>query len=213
MMQSVPQNPRFGRKAAKKGFVQSQSRMGPSQFRANPEVSRRYRFVSSSGTATNVTAQTLLGACGSTATSSTTGALMFQSVKLKQVEIWSPPASQGSAVTCSILWPSSNQSQPREISDTSVSVTQPAHVLSSPPPLSIAGFWASRLSTSALCTLVAPAGSIIDVWVSLVLGDGSGVATVNAVLVGAVTGAQYYSSLDSLTSAGSVYAPVSLTTL
>jgi len=187
-------------------------RAGPPQFRANPEVSRQFRFVSSSGTPKAINAGVLLGACGVMATSTTTGAGIFQAVKVRQVEIWCPPASQGTASTCSILWPLGNQSQPREVSDTTVSTAVPAHVRSSPPAMSLAAFWSNQ-SIGTLFTLTAPPGSIIDVWVSLVMGDGAGTAGQAAVLVGATSGIVYFCALDSSTSAGSVYAPVSLSTL
>jgi len=189
----------------------SSARQGPDQFRANPEVSRRYRFTSSSGTSTTISAFTLLDACGVCATTAVLGSAIYQSVKVRQIEIWTPPASQGAAATCSVLWPSSNTSQPREVSDTTVSVTQPAHVRTSPPPGSLAGFWSS--GNVSLFTLVAPSGSIIDVWVSLVMADGTNVLATAATLVGATAGRMYYCSLDSTTSAGSIYAPVSLSTL
>ncbi len=184
----------------------------PAQFRANPEITRRYRFISSAATLTAVSAQTLIGAAGVVASSATAGQPIFQSVRVHSVELWAPPASQGAVVTTSILWPNTNQSQPREVSDTTNSVTIPAHVRSSPPANSIAGFWIARNSTTPLFSLVAPSGTIIEVVCSLVMGDGVQPAT-QSTLVGATLGGVYYCSLDSLTAAGSLYTPVSLTTL
>jgi len=219
--------PRFGR-TQKRGFAAAAassrigmriSKTGPSQLRTNIEVSHQYRFTSSSATATQILASTLLPACGVVATSATAGFCMFQSVKVNRIEIWSPPASQGVFATCSVLFPAANQSQAREITDTTVSVSVPAHVLTSPPERSLCAFWTNGFQENAaneepLFTLVAPSGSIIDVWVSLVLGDGTSAAAVNneAVLVGATVGSVYYTSLDSSTSAGSIYKPVGLTT-
>lgn len=185
---------------------------GPAQFRANPEVSRKYRFVSTSGTPTVIRVNTLIASCGVLATTATTGSSVFQSVKLRSVEIWSPPASQGAASTCSVLWPLSNESQPREISDTTVSTAVPAHVSCGPPSHSLASFWNTATSGSALMTLTAPPGSIIDVAVSIVMGDGV-TASASAVLVGATPGSVYFCALDSSTAAGSIYTPVSLTQL
>ncbi len=187
-------------------------RLAPQQFRANPEVTRRYRFVSSASTARALTASTLCGAAGVVADTATTGQPIFQSVRVNQIEIWTPTASQGSAITCSVLWAQTTQSQPREVSDTTNSVTQPAHVLTSPPPGSLAGFWSPRSSSTTLCTLVAPAGSIIDVWLSLVAGDGVQTST-QQTLVGATVGGVYYGGADSQTAATAIYQPVSLTIL
>lgn len=196
----------------RKNAMRLNEALGPRQFRANPEISHQYRFTSTAGTAKTITGLLLGGACGVSARTAILGDLMFQMVKVKRVEIWSPPASQGAAVTCSILWPISNSSQPREVSDTTVSTARPAHVVSSPPPLSLASFWTSASSGTNLFTLVAPSGSVIDVWVSLVLGDGPNGGAGTVTLVGATIGGQYYCSLDSGTAAGSIYLPVSLTT-
>jgi len=184
----------------------------PVQFRANPEVSRRFRFTSTAATATAISSQTILAACGVVADTTTTGQSIYQAVKLNQIEIWAPPASQGTSTTCSVLWSSASFAQPREVSDTSNSVTTPAHVKTSPPSHSVvSGYWTTANSTT-MATLIAPAGSIIDVWVSLVMRDGFQTANA-AVLVAATVGGVYYCSLDSKTAAGSIYPPVSLSTL
>jgi len=185
---------------------------GPAQFRANIEHSHQFRFVSTSGVATGVTDNAVLCALGTVASSAVLGRPIRQSFRINQIEIWSPPASQGASVTCSVLFPVSQRSQAREVSDTSVSVTQPAHVRCGPPAESLCAFWNNGAAAANLFTLVAPPGSIIDLWVTMVDGDGAASAT-TATLVGATTGAVYYSALDSTVSAGSIYQPVSLTFL
>jgi len=191
--------------------VQSVPRNGPSQMRTNLELKHQFRFTSSSATATIITDITLLAACGVACNnaSGTSARGIFQTVKLNKIEIWTPPASQGAAVTCSILWPSSNNSPSREITDTSVSVSTPAHVQSSPAPLSLSGFWQNGNAGSTLVTLTAPPGSIIDVWVSLVLADPS--SAVTATLVGGTPGNISFCCLDSTTAATGIYTPVGLT--
>lgn len=189
---------------------------GPNQLKTNIEVRHQFRFTSSSAAATTIAANTLLTACGVVASTAILGYSVNTTVKVNRVEIWSPVSAQGAFTTCSVLFPSTNQSQSREITDTSVSVTTPAHVVATPPPLSLCSFWNNGLTVGGaadpLFTLVAPSGSIIDVWVSLVLNDGVTPITA-AVLVGATVGTLYYTSLDSSTSAGSIYKPVGLSTL
>lgn len=187
------------------------ARMGPSQLRANIEVKHQYRFTSTSGGVTVITDQLLLSAAGVMATTTTVGHSLFNAVKLQKVEIWTPPAAQGAAVTCSVLWPPGNNSPSREVSDTSVSVTAPAHIVTTPPPNSLCGFWNSGAGAT-LFTIVAPPGSIIDVSMSLVMNDGAPANSQAATLVAATVGHVYYCSLDSNISAGSVYLPVSLST-
>lgn len=187
---------------------------GPAQLRTNLEHTHQFRFVSSSGAATAITDVTIMSAAGVCATTAIVGHTIRRSLKVNQVEIWSPPASQGAAVTCSVLWPQSQRSQAREVTDTSVSVSIPAHVKCGPPRESLASFWTNGTVGSTFFTLVAPPGSIIDVWLSLVDDDGDDANPVNAAtLVGATVGRVYYCSLDSSTSAGSLYTPVGLTSL
>jgi len=192
---------------------------GPSQLKTNIEYNHHFRYTSSSGTATAITGDVLIPACGVVATSAVVGHSINQSVKVNKIEVWAPPASQGAFATCSILYPGTNQSQAREITDTSVSVTEPAHIVSTPPAKSLCSFWTNGAQVGGandpLFTLTAPSGSIIDVWVSLILNDGVSAndANVTATLVGATVGGLYYTSLDSTISAGSIYKPVGLTTL
>ncbi len=188
-------------------------RSGPSQFQSNIALNHRYRFTASS-TVSNVTVSvsTLLGAVGVVATSATTGASIMESVKVNRIEVWSPPPSQGSAATCSILYPITNQAPSIEVSDTSISVSYPAHVVSVPPARSLCSFWNNANESSDLFTLSCPSGSIVDVWVSLILGDGN-TNFVTATLVGANTGTVYYTCLDSLTNSSGKLKPVSLSIL
>jgi hypothetical protein len=185
---------------------------GPAQMRANVELRHQFRFTSTSAAATAISDVRLLTAAGVMATFSVVGHNINASVKVNKIEIWAPPASQGSAVTCSVLFPVGNTSPAREFSDTSVSTSIPAHCQCSPPPLSLAAFWQAGTG-SQMFTLVAPPGSIIDVWLSLIILDGDEGNAVTATLVGATVGSVYYTSLDSGTSAGSIYKPVSLATL
>lgn len=176
------------------------------------ELRHQFRFTSSNGAAKAITDQLLLTAAGVAAnTAGTTGTAIHQTVKVNQIEIWSPPASQGAAVTCSVLFPASINSPAREITDTTVSTAQPAHVVCSPPQKSLAGFWQEGVGNT-MFTLTAPAGSIIDIWLSLIIADGVQPTANTATLVGGTSGAIYYCSLDSSTAAGSVYKPVGLTT-
>jgi hypothetical protein len=195
--------------------------MKPPMIRANLELAHRYRFTSTAATLTSITDNLLLTAAGVMATTATAGTSLYQSVRLRRITIWSPPASQGAAVTCSIFWlPRSANAgiggRATEVSDTTVSVAAPATVSSVPPKDSQASFWQNGSSTT-LVQLVAPAGSIIDVELSLTVQDGpvsgGGYTPAAAVLVAATAGVVYYCSLDSATKAGSIYQPVSLTSI
>jgi len=136
---------------------------------------------------------------------------IFYSVKLNQISIWTPPASQGANATCAVDWVGASNSPNREFSDTSVSVSTPAYVSCSPPPASLASFWQVP-GSGTLCKLTAPTGSIIDVTLALILSDGTGETAIDITTVAAgQLGITYFLSLDPV--ATSRYTPVSLTTI
>jgi hypothetical protein len=186
--------------------------MTPRQIKSNIVFDHVYRFVSSSGTATAITVTGLAGASGTmgVATNAVVHTL-YESVILRSVEIFSPPASQGSSVTCSILWEGTVNSPEMEVSDTSVSVAKPAHVHSSAPEKSLGSFWNQIISANnpTLCTIVAPSGSIIDVSLGLILSD-EGSASQGISVTTCVGGEIYYLALDGPST--HIYTPVSLNT-
>jgi len=172
-------------------------------------LSHRFRFVSTSGTATSITPTSLLGAAGTIGTVvNSTVVPMMESIKIREVSIWTPPASQGAAATCSILWVGiANQANNQEVSDTSVSVATPAHVKSRPPRNSLASFW-QQASTTSLFTITAPSGSIIDVTLDMIVGDDEN--NINISVTTNYVGATYFLALDGPSTHR--FTPVSLTT-
>jgi hypothetical protein len=165
------------------------------QFQSNVRLRHRYRFTSTSGTATSITPTSLLCAAGTICTDTNVLVVSaFQSVKVRRVEIWSPPAAQGDSVTCSVEWTGFQNSPNVEHSDTSVSVAVPAHVSCSPPRNSLASFW-QVASTTGLFVITAPTGSVIDVVLDLVMSDDESPAA-NAAVTTATINLSYYLSLD-----------------
>lgn len=188
--------------------------MGPPQISANIKHNHHFRFtVTATCTKQAINAQSMLATAGVMSISATAGYAIHQSVRLNRIEIWCPTLAQGSAQTCSVLFPANVNSPAMEISDTSVSVAQPAHVIAIPPANSLCSFWTDGTVNSDLFYVTASVGAIVDVWLSLVFGDGPPVTAVAAVLVGASTGVVYYPGIDNLTLANSKIRPVSLTSL
>jgi len=188
----------------------AERRVAPPQFLSNVSFGHSYRFTSTNSTATALTGTSILCAAGTMGTVvNNTVTSFFLSFKIKKVEIWTPPASQGAAATCSVDWTGSeNFSATREVSDTTVSVDRPAYVASRPPAQSAAAFWQGP-GTATICTITAPTGSIIDLHLSLILSDGDVAAATTAVTTASVGGV-YYMSLDP--NATHHYTPVSLAT-
>lgn len=173
-------------------------------------MSHRYRFTSTSGTATNITMTSIALAAGGICTVANSQIRsLFASLRVNFIEIWSPCASIGSFSTCSVDWISSGgQTNNVEISDTSTSVSFPAHILTSPPAGSLQRLWQRVDVSTPMCTLVAPTGSIIDIHLSLVFSDQDIVT--NATVATATLGTIYYLSLDD--NSTHRFVPVSLNT-
>jgi hypothetical protein len=180
----------------------------PPQLRTNVIVKHRYRFTSTSATPQNVTQVDILGIGGAVCSvANTTLRMIYDTVKLHSVEVWAPPASQGAASTCSLEWIGGTYFAHTEVSDSSNSVAEPAHIKAVPPAGSDASFWMNG-TVSDIMTLTCPVGSIIDVVCSHLLIDTGVAGTAYTVAAGSL-GALYYLPLDG---ASDVYLPTSLTT-
>jgi len=186
----------------------SQIHPNPPQIVSNVQVSHKYRFVSTSATSTAITPTSLLGAMGTLGTAALTNTAYFGSVKVASIEMWAPPASQGASTTISVNFIGTANSPNREYSDTTVSVATPAHLKCTPPAMSLASFWQVP-SATALFTLIAPVGTIIDVMLTGILND-QDENPVNITVVTTAAGFSYYLSLDPV--ATHRYTPVSLAT-
>jgi hypothetical protein len=171
---------------------------------------RHYRYLSNAAiSAVSMNSYNLMYACGVSASSTTAGYPIANCVRLRRIQVWAPPASQGAGVTVSVLFPSTNQSPSKEFSDTSVSVMKPAYVSCSVPPSSTAGFWQNSTSNNDMWYLTCPSGTIVDIDVEIVLVDGQN-NMASCVLVGAATGGVYYTCLDNSTNASGKLKPISL---
>jgi hypothetical protein len=182
--------------------------MHPPQLRTNVIVKHRYRFTSTSATPQTIVDNDVVGIAGAVCSvANATLNLIAASVKIHSIEIWSPPASQGSAATCSVEW-LSTFSPTIEVSDTTVSVSEPAHIRASPPSGSAASFWINPASAQNIMKVMAPVGSIIDVKCTHLLID-EGTAGASYAVAAGTLGVLYYLPLDG---ASDVYLPTSLTT-
>jgi len=183
--------------------------MGPGQLKTNIMKRHKFRFLATSLFSGVLTSSQILGTAGGVCTVANTSlALKNYSMKVDQIEIWTPPSAQGSGATCSVEWIGSNNSPNEEVSDTTVSVSKPAHLRSRPPARAIAGFWFVAATNTSVMTIVAPAGSIIDLTLSLIEFDGE-TPVLRTVATG-VLSQVYYLALDHGTS--DLLVPVSLQT-
>jgi hypothetical protein len=184
----------------------------PAQLSTNIVYHHVFRYTSTNGGLTYVTDTDLIQASGALCSSATAAYRIAAAAKLSHVAMWTPPALQGAAATCSVEWRGQANSPPVEISDTTVSTASPAHLMSRPPAQSLAAFWLTDTSTRVM-TITAPVGTIIDVSVSYVLRDGNEAPNATAIVtLGATTGYLLFPQLDRVS--GLEYlVPVSLSVL
>lgn len=179
------------------------------QIRSNVILRHKYRFRATADiAATQITVDNVLGACGVIGTVvNTTAVEMMRSVRIRNIEIWSPTGTSSTPATCAIDFTSAVvQSANLEYSDTSINVSSPAHVRCRPPPQSLASFW-QVTSSNILFTLTVTSGSIIDLDVDCILTDSPTITTVALTTV--ALGAVYYLSLNGSTA---TIVPVALKT-
>jgi hypothetical protein len=170
--------------------------MGPGQVPSNIRFMHKFRFtVVSTTTGTGITGTDLLGMIGGMGkVVNTSVSLIAESVKIKRIQIWSPPASQGANATCSVNWAGFQNTPNTEVSDTTVSVTKPAYINCKPPAQSLASFW-QGLGSTTIFGIAAVAGSILEIFVDVVLND-TEVSPVTVPVATAVVGQMYYLALD-----------------
>jgi hypothetical protein len=181
----------------------------PPQLLTNPKFSHVFRFQAGATTVPIAISSTdILGACGTIGGSAVSVYGFVAAFLIKRVQIWSPPPSQGAVSTCAIEWTGTSPVSTIEVSDTTNSVSTPAHLSSVPPRNSTAKFW-QRANAIAMFNITAPPGSIIDLSLDMVLLDDAALNTVYAVAT-AVLGNPYYLALDGPTT--HLLTPVSLST-
>jgi len=200
--------PRRGGRNARSGNSSNR----PPQLSANIRLRHKFRFTASTAFNGPINSDEILLAAGTMASTIALVNSFIASFKIRSVEVWSPPAAQGSFATCSLDWQGGLNSPNVEVSDTTVSVTSPAHFRTAPPARSLAGFWQQHATLTNMFTLNVPAGSIIDLDLDLIiLDEDANESQATRVVATAVIGTVYYLSLDSA-GGGHTINPVSLTT-
>jgi len=192
------------------GATRRSSAMAPVQFESNVRSHHRYRFTATAAATTTFTDSSVVACLGSvcTATNSTVVSV-FRSFRIKRIEVWSAPASQGANSTCSVEWFGFGNSPNIEFSDTTLSVSKNAHISCTPPANSLAAFW-QKATGVGLFILTVPAGSIVDMIVDTILNDEDGANQVVAVATGTL-GNSYYLALDQQLGTHN-FVPISLNT-
>jgi len=203
------QNLRKRRGPARRGAATGS--INPPQMESNLKLVHKFRF-QASGAESNfaITDSSVIGALGGICTTANSSVTVFaQSFRIKRIEMWAPPASQGSAATVSVEWFGFGNSPNIEHTDTTLSVSKNAHIASSPPSSSLAAFWQKGTSTN-LFILNFPANTIIDLIVEIMMADQETALETVAVTTGTL-GHIYYLALDQQLGSH-ILVPVSLNT-
>jgi hypothetical protein len=180
-----------------------------------PQIShhQRLRFTNPAGANTSVAVINLLDAI-LIATSAVQGYQLFDQVKLKSIELWSQAtlgATTPNSIQIAFIGDTGGDAgDGRVFGDTSMSI-EPAHIYARPAKLSAAAMWQSKTSGMNLFSVVAPAGSVLDIEVAYRNSDIGPNVVLNA-LVGATTGQVYYRGCDGLPIASTAWIPIAVNT-
>lgn len=173
----------------------------------NTERGVRMRFVcNSAASVLNITFANLLDTF-LVATTAVDGFDVFQSVRIRAVEVWAD-AILGAASTVEVQFLGNVAGQfgkTQAFSSTSMAV-QPAHVKAVPARRSALAFY-QQSSADVAFQITCPVGAVIDLELTLAQRFGTQVAAANA-LVGATAGAFYIRGFDGAASAASKFTPV-----
>jgi len=203
---------RNGKSSRAKGPRKQNPIPRPPQFNSNVVKHHKFRFLASSAVAnvtiTNFNVLAALGGVGTVANSTITQ--FNKSFRIKSIEIWTPPASQGASATCAVEWLAPANSPNWEVSDSSMNPTYPAHILARPPPNSLASFWNAVSTSQNMFEITASGGSIVDLVVDYIEDDQEAANNTTTGVATVVLGNKYYLALDGVTT--HLLVPVSLNT-
>ncbi len=181
-----------------------QSRKDPSyppQNKTRPICGRSLRYIAAAAvTGVDITARCLLNLvlAGNTATS--TAVNVYEAVKINMVSMYHVPSSTANfgATTEELVLNWRGERSPDERISDRGTLSHPACIKSRPPRDSLAAFWITNQSNidTVLFNLTMPQFAIIDLSLSLTIGDGAtrsvtlnGVSTVTGIIYAALNNA------------------------
>jgi hypothetical protein len=141
------------------------------------------------------------------AASAATAYDVFQTVKIRFVEMWATPViGNATTVQCEFIGNAAGIQGDEVIhTDTSMGI-EPAHIRARPAPRSGVALFQNAAASTAFA-LTCPTGTVVDVGLTFRARPGVATATQN-VPAAATTGAWYFRGLDGLAAAATVFVPV-----
>ncbi len=188
--------------------------MHPPQFNPSLIIRKKLRFQAVAVGTTTLTAN-CFGDLLCVAATATSAYQLAQFCRVKKIEMWGPMSSSLVPVSVSIDWTGSTSpgsyGKSNKVSDTSMGSTEPAHLVSRPPPGSQISQWFAAGGGANFCVISYPPGTVIDLTYEIVVRDDGTAASVTGAVAGATVGANYCRSLDSPTASN--LAPVGYPTI
>ncbi len=186
----------------------------PQPFQPSFVLKKKIRFKAVAAATPTITYNDLLDLWCVAATA-TSAYRLATAVRIRKIELWGPMASDLVPVTVSVDWSGSTTAgaygKSNKVSDTSMGSSEPAHLVTRPPPQSQSSQWIQTTSAINMCSLAFPAGTVIDLSYDLVVRDDGTAQAVQSAVAGATVGVNYIRALDS-TSATNIV-PVSYSTI
>lgn len=181
--------------------------MHPPQFSPSLIIRKKFRFQAVAAGTTTLT-NNCFGDLLCVAATATSAYKLAQFCRVKKIEMWGPMSSSLVPVTVTLDWTGSTSAgsygKSNKVSDTSMGSSEPAHLVSRPPPASQIAQWLDAGSGATFCTISYPLGTVIDLTYELVVRDDGTASSVAGAVAGATVGANYVRSLDSPTASNLV---------
>jgi hypothetical protein len=180
----------------------------PPSYRANAIVRKTFRFINSGGSATeqtfNISSAKLCALIAFTNVVNTTLSQLFETVKIKYVELWQGPNTNSLLPrTVSVQYNGGNlgtTGSDQPVSDMSVGATRVAHVKVKPRKgIDQAGFFQpgqTNVGVVQLFAIVCSLGAVIDVCGDFVMSSDARTTNNTLNVVTAAAGTYYYMALD-----------------
>ncbi len=193
----------------------------PATYQSQPILQRKLRYqvttTAANGDPITVGCVRAVQIARSASASTTEAVQLFQSVRIRKVEIWGVVSSSPNSLTnVGLLWTGLN-SPSQELTASGDNV-RPAHISAVPPKNSQSSWWQDRSATQTqiLFEITAPIGAIVEITLDFIMFDGSDLANVTLQSASNSVGV-FYPPLDSLstgnTAGNGVLVPINLSSL
>jgi len=164
-VKKINSNQRVGPRRRVNRRITREAIFAPSVSDVMPAKSIKLRFRATNAGTVSITLQRLLAACGGINTSTSTYILVHNSLKVNSISMY------GAGVVgenIRLAWSAASDiyASNRSISDTTNTVSVPAHLRDVPPPSEDVASWLTATSTSQnveICRLLVSAGCVVDI--------------------------------------------------